>query len=107
MNKAETIAALVVVAVAFGFTSGTIIPGASAAFSVSTKDPQNIGTYMGMGMALSSVAALIGPPINGALLEKYGEFSQVSIFSGVMCLIGGCIALASKAATTKGILGKI
>ncbi|OCL14295.1 MFS general substrate transporter [Glonium stellatum] len=107
MNKAETTAALVVYSIAFGFTSGTIISGASAAFSLCTPDPRNVGTYMGMGMAVGSLAALIGPPVNGALVDKYEEFLQVSIFSGVMCLVGGFTALVSKTTTPQGILGRI
>lgn len=107
MNSATTTAGLVVYAVAIGFSSGTIISGASAAFSICTDDPRNLGTYLGMGMAVGSIAALIGPPVNGALVERYGEFLQVSIFSGVMCLAGGTLALASKAATKEGLWGKV
>lgn len=107
MNKAETTAGLVVYSIAFGFSSGMIISGAATAFSVCPKDPRDIGTYSGMGMAVSSLAALIGPPVNGALVDRYGGFSQVSIFSGIMCLVGGCTALVSKAATPQGILGNV
>ncbi|KAI0112720.1 MFS general substrate transporter [Hypoxylon sp. NC0597] len=106
-NRAETTAALVVYSIAIGFTSGTIISGGSAAFTECPKDPRDLGTYMGMGMGLSSFAALIGPPVNGVLLSKYGGFSQVSIFSGVMVLVGGFVVFATKAATPKGLLGRI
>ena len=106
LTKAETTAALVLYSVAFGFSSGTIISGGSAAFTVCPKDPRDIGTYLGMGLAVSSLAALIGPPVNGVLVDRYGGFFEVSIFSVVMCLAGGCTALVSKAATPQGILGK-
>jgi MFS family permease len=106
LTKAETTAALVLYSVAFGFSSGTIISGGSAAFTVCPKTPRDIGTYLGMGLAVSSLAALIGPPVNGVLVDRYGGFFEVSIFSGVMCLAGGCTALVSKAATPQGILGK-
>ncbi|KAG4219191.1 hypothetical protein PC116_g32329 [Phytophthora cactorum] len=66
-----------------------------------------MGSYMGMGMSLSSIAALIGPPINGVLVDKYGGYLEVSIFSGVMVMVGGAIALATKATTPKGLLGKV
>jgi len=106
MNSATTTAGLVVYAVAIGFSSGTIISGASTAFSICTDDARNVGTYLGMGMAVGSIAALIGPPVNGALVERYGDFLQVSIFSGVMCIVGGTLALASKAATKEGLWGR-
>ncbi|EXM17901.1 MFS transporter superfamily [Fusarium oxysporum f. sp. vasinfectum] len=107
MNEAKTTAALVVYALVFGFCSGTIISGVSAAFTLVSKDPRNNGTYMGMGLAVSSLAALIGPPVNGVLVSKYGGFFQVSVFSGVMCLFGGCLATVAKMWTEKGIFGRI
>ncbi|KAI1210769.1 MFS general substrate transporter [Annulohypoxylon truncatum] len=76
-DKAETTAALVVYSIAIGFTSGTVISGGSAAFTECPKDPRDLGTYMGMGMGLSSFAALIGPPVSGVLVSKYGGYSQV------------------------------
>lgn len=106
-NKTESTAALVVYSIAIGFSTGTVISGASAAFTEVPKDPRDIGTYLGMGMSLGSIAALIGPPVNGVFISKYGGYSEVSIFSGVMVLVGGVIALATKATTPKGLLGRI
>ncbi|KAI2783948.1 MFS general substrate transporter [Daldinia loculata] len=106
-NKTESTAALVVYSIAIGFSTGTVISGASAAFTEVPKDPRDIGTYLGMGMSLGSFAALIGLPVNGVFISKYGGYSEVSIFSGVMVLVGGVIALATKATTPKGLLGRI
>lgn len=107
MTLAKTTPGLVIYAIALGFASGTIVSGASTALTLCPKDPRDIGTYLGMGIAVSSFAALIGPPVNGALVDTYGDFLQVSIFSGVMLLVGGCLAIACKAVTTEGIWGKI
>ncbi|KAF4992153.1 hypothetical protein FGRMN_7359 [Fusarium graminum] len=107
MNEAKTTAALVVYALVFGFTSGTIISGVSAAFTLVSTDSRDNGTYMGMGLAVSSFAALIGPPVNGALVDRYGGFFQVSVFSGVMCLFGGCLGALAKMMTEEGILGRV
>jgi MFS family permease len=60
-----------------------------------------------MGMGIAAFAVLIGPPINGALIDRYGGFREVSIFSGVMSLMGGLIALSGKFATAEGIFGKV
>ncbi|KAL4898131.1 major facilitator superfamily domain-containing protein [Aspergillus ambiguus] len=106
-NEATSTAGLVVYSIVVGFFSGTIISGGAAAFTVCIKNPQEAGAYLGMGMALGSVAALIGPPVNGALINHYGGFSQMSIFSGVMCVVGGFIALAAKVATPQGIWGRV
>ncbi|OTB04515.1 hypothetical protein M426DRAFT_58431 [Hypoxylon sp. CI-4A] len=106
-NKAETTAALIVYSIVMGFTTGTVISGGSAAFTECPKDPRELGTYIGMGMGVSSFAALIGPPVNGVLVSKYGGFSEVSIFSGIAVLVGGIFALAAKATTPKGVFGRI
>ncbi|KAK1780410.1 major facilitator superfamily domain-containing protein [Copromyces sp. CBS 386.78] len=106
-NKAETTAGLIVYSVVYGFSSGMIISGASAALTVCPRDPRDLGTYIGMGMALGSIAVLIGPPINGKLIDVYGGYSELSIFSGVMCLVGGLVTVASKMATPQGILGRV
>ncbi len=106
-NSAETNAALIVYSVVFGFTSGTIISGASAAFSLCTKDPREMGTYMGMGMVLAACGSLIGPPVNGAFIKQYDSFFQLSVFSGVMCLVCGVLALSAKIPLPQGIFGRV
>jgi hypothetical protein len=60
-----------------------------------------------MALAVSSVVGLIGPPVNKALIHRYGGFLEVSIFSGIVCLIGGCIEFVTKAATPQGMMGKV
>lgn len=105
MSQPESTAELVVYSVFVGFTSGTIISGASAALATTAKDPRDLGTYMGMGMALASIAVLIGPPVNGKLLDNYG-FLEAGLFSGIASVVGGSIAIASKAATPKGLIGR-
>jgi MFS family permease len=90
LNEPTTNAAIIVYAVFFG-----------------TSDPRDLGTYMGMGLGLSAFAVLIGPPINGALIHTYHGFTQVSVFSGVVTLVGGFIALGSKAVTKEGLFGKV
>ncbi|KAH6620883.1 major facilitator superfamily domain-containing protein [Chaetomium sp. MPI-SDFR-AT-0129] len=106
MNTAVSTAGLIVYSIAFGFASGTIISGVSAALSICTDDPRNLGTYMGMGMALAATAVLVGPPVNGVLLDKYNDYLQVSLFSGVICLFGGFLGLATKLTTPQGLFGR-
>jgi MFS family permease len=62
---------------------------------------------MGMGMSISGLGGLIGAPVNGAIVDRYGGYFHVSMYSGAICLFGGCIALVTKAATPHGILGRI
>ena len=107
LTKVHSTAGLVVFSVFVGLTSGTIISGASAAFSVCSDNPQELGTYMGMGIGVSSLAALVGPPITGKFVDTYGGFLEASIFSGMVCIAGGFVAFAAKASSHQGLWGKL
>lgn len=106
-NMPTSTAGLIVYALIFGFTSGAIFSGGSAAVSLCVKDPRDFGTYLGMGLALAAVGGLIGPPVDGALVDKYGGFFELSMFGGALCLFGGIIALFSKILTPQGLFGKV
>lgn len=81
----------------FGFTSGGIFSVFPAAVAHSAPQPQLIGTYIGQMMAVTSLAALTGGPILGALIKSYG-YLQATIFAGVVllaaaaCMAGGRFA---------------
>ena len=106
-QKVTTNASIIVFASLYGFCSGAIVSLMSAALAQVPENPRDIGTYMGMGMFCVSFAALIGPPINGALITHYHGFTQVTIFSGIMILAGGFGVLLVKHANGKGLLSKI
>ena len=106
-QKATTNASIIVFSALYGFFSGAIVSLMSVSLAHVPRDSRDIGTYMGMGMAVISFAALAGPPINGALITRYGGFEQVSIFSGVVVLAGGFAVLLAKQASGKGVLGKV
>ncbi|KAK4448803.1 monocarboxylate permease-like protein [Podospora aff. communis PSN243] len=91
----------------FGFTSGAIISAGSVVFTHCAPNPREIGTWMGQGIAVASFAILIGPPINGALLNRFHGFDELSLFSGAMCLMGTGLALMAKWFTEEGVLGKV
>ncbi|KAF2184009.1 putative MFS monocarboxylate transporter [Zopfia rhizophila CBS 207.26] len=106
LNIVTSNAGLIVYSVFFGFASGTIMSGASAAFSLCPQDARNAGTYMGMGVAIAGLGGLIGPPLNGAIVNTCGGYFQVSMFSGAMCLFGGFVTLLAKLSTPQGLLGR-
>ncbi|EPE32528.1 MFS general substrate transporter [Glarea lozoyensis ATCC 20868] len=107
MDLATNNTGLIIYSAVFGFASGTIISGASAAFSGCSNDSRNIGTYMGMGMAISALGGLVGPPINGLMVRQFEGFYEVSLLSGTMCLTGGLIALSAKMFTPEGLWGMV
>ncbi|OLN96280.1 Riboflavin transporter MCH5-like protein 2 [Colletotrichum chlorophyti] len=105
--KAVSEAAVIGFSVAYGLTSGAIISGGSVVFTLCPKTPKDIGTYMGMGIAVASVAVLVGPPVSGALLNRYHGYDQISIFGGVTCMAGTVLALLAKLFTSEGLIGFI
>ncbi|CAK7210384.1 hypothetical protein SCUCBS95973_000762 [Sporothrix curviconia] len=107
LTKAHSTAGLVVFAVFFGFASGTIVSGASAAISVCSDDPRKMGTYLGMGLGTASIAVLIGPPINGQLVHHYPTYLPMTLFSGIACVVGGAFAFYAKSGTPQGIMGRV
>jgi MFS family permease len=106
-TKATTEAEIIGFSIAFGFTSGAIISAGSVVFTICPKSPKDIGTFMGMGIAVASFAVLIGPPINGALLNRYGSFAELSFFSGSMCAAGALFTVLAKTQTREGISGLV
>ncbi|KAL3478821.1 major facilitator superfamily domain-containing protein [Aspergillus californicus] len=86
-------AGVIVFSAIYGFVSGAIISGGTIALASCAADAKNIGTYMGMGMAWVSFAALIGPPISGALEDTDDGFKAVAEFAGVVSLAGGFFVL--------------
>ncbi|EKV05875.1 Monocarboxylate transporter, putative [Penicillium digitatum PHI26] len=89
-------AAIVVFAVLYGFFSGGIVSLMSPCIAQVTPSPDQIGTHLGMSMAIIGLAGLTGTPICGALLEKYGTYTRAAIFSGVVMLFGSVLVIAAR-----------
>lgn len=101
-----TNAGIIVFSVLYGFFSGAIVSLMTFALASCPSSPQDIGTYLGMGMALCSFAVLIGPPINGAIVTRYHEFSQSFDMSGVFVIAGAFVILVAKQLSGKGMFAK-
>jgi len=94
-------ASIIVFSALYGFCSGAIISSISVALAQVPKNAGDIGTYLGMGMCVTGLAVLIGPPIDGVLVTRYGDFDEVSIMSGVFVVVGGLGVLIAKHAAGK------
>ncbi|KAF2458730.1 major facilitator superfamily domain-containing protein [Lineolata rhizophorae] len=103
-TQCTTNASIIVFAAFFGFCTGAIISSAAVALVSCSEDPKNMGTYMGMGMGIASISALVGPPVNGAFLDHYGNFDAMAWFSGALCLAGGAAVIVAKSVSPQGVL---
>lgn len=96
--SAKAPAPLIVYAALYGFASGctlSIIPAMVATIS----DVRKLGVRTGALYAFSSVGALVGSPIAGAIVnDQHGGFSGLIIFCGVALLVGTAFAVASRMA---------
>ncbi|KAL6234017.1 hypothetical protein BDW75DRAFT_251688 [Aspergillus navahoensis] len=92
-QRVEGNAGVIVFSALFGFVSGAIISGGTVALAMCAKDPKDIGTYMGMGMAWTSLGSLIGPPVSGRLEDTHMGYKAVAIFAGTASLLGGLFVL--------------
>lgn len=87
---------IIVFSVLYGFFSGGIVSLMSPCIAQVTPSPDQIGTHLGMSMAIIGLAGLTGTPICGALLERYGEYTQAAVFSGVVMLVGSFLVTVAR-----------
>ncbi|KAL2827332.1 putative monocarboxylate transporter [Aspergillus cavernicola] len=100
-------AAILVFAALYGFFSGAIVSLMSPCIAHLSPTPGHIGTYLGMGMAVISLAGLTGTPITGALIDHYKSFTQAAIFSGVSTLVGALLVFVTKLTMDKNPCARI
>ncbi|XP_008269041.1 monocarboxylate transporter 13 isoform X2 [Oryctolagus cuniculus] len=89
---AHTSTALVILAVAYGFSSGALTP---VAFSVL---PELVGTariYCGLGLVqmVESIGGLLGAPLSGYLRDMTGNYTASFVAAGAFLLAGSGVLL--------------
>ncbi|KIK69480.1 hypothetical protein GYMLUDRAFT_91751 [Collybiopsis luxurians FD-317 M1] len=86
-------ASFAVVAALFGLFAGTYISLATPLLASFADNQAEIGARMGIGWAFSGIGALIGGPIDGALLTSEFIWWRPALFSGFMTFLGFCCML--------------
>lgn len=90
----------------YGFFQGAFAALITPCLAEVVENPSDLGTYVGMALAVCSLAALVSQPINGAIIDKLGYLSS-SMFSAVMVLIGGILYAAAKLLLNRKFFSKI
>jgi MFS transporter, MCT family, aspergillic acid transporter len=92
-------AAILAFAVLFGFFSGAYISliGALTA-QISTRT--EIGFRTGLVFLVASLPALTTGPIAGAIFEHTGDWTNLKIFAGVLCIAGTTVILGTRLSYT-------
>ncbi|KAJ3574979.1 hypothetical protein NP233_g1396 [Leucocoprinus birnbaumii] len=83
----KTVAGFVVFGVLYGLNAGAFIALMAPLMAVLSGDLSELGLRMGLGFAACGIGALIGSPIQGALLTEHYVWWKPAVFSGLL-LIG-------------------
>ncbi|KAG0645383.1 Aspyridones efflux apdF [Hyphodiscus hymeniophilus] len=103
-TTATSMSGIVVLSLAYGFSSGAVI-GLQGACSAQIVEPSQYGVTMGFVMAILSVAGLLGSPINGWILGQWG-FTGLSLFSGLAMLVGMLVLMVARLKVNAKVLAK-
>ncbi|KAK0611347.1 putative MFS monocarboxylate transporter [Immersiella caudata] len=105
LTEARSLAGLVVISVAYGFISGAILAIQNACVAKIAGIHMQ-GTAMGMFMGFLAVTTLVGGPIGGALLSRYGYLS-LSTFTGAALVGGSLLVSAAKLLLNRNIFAAV
>ena len=80
----------------FGTLGGSLfgLPASGVAFILPTELADSIGAWTGMMWAMSSVFALVGPPVVGQLVELY-SIGSVAYWTGVNLFVAGLLIIGA------------
>ena len=91
----KSLGGFAVVGVLYGFFSGGMVSILPSLVVLLSPNRAAIGTRMGMGFGVVSLAALLGTPIGGFILDRYG-YAVAFSFSGVCAIISAVILAGAR-----------
>ncbi|KAH6663027.1 MFS monocarboxylate transporter-like protein [Halenospora varia] len=104
MTKATSLGGVIVLSLAYGFFSGSVI-SLQAACAASQVKPHQIPFAVGAVLALLSIAALIGTPIVGQILLKF-NYLGIALFSGLSMFVGAIFLILARLKKTPKTFAK-
>lgn len=89
--------AIVTFSILYGYTTGIVFGLCPGTMAMLAPHPNEIGTYLGMGMSVLGVFALTGSPIMGAVLSaSHGNFVPAAVISGALVMTGSVVVGAAR-----------
>lgn len=95
-QAATSLGGIIAFAVLFGLTSGAIIGLFPTTVAATAPQPNQVGTYLGMTMGGIGVFGLTGPPMVGAMVNRYGGYTEAINFSGAVCTASAVLVCAAR-----------
>ncbi|KAJ2984776.1 hypothetical protein NUW58_g5884 [Xylaria curta] len=103
----KTTATIIAFGAIYGFTSGGFISLAPAVVA-QISDLREIGARNGALLFISSLGALTGSPIGGAILTaQHGDYLGLKLFNGISILAGAIFLILARTVQVKFKLAKI
>ena len=100
----QSLGGMIAFCILFGFFSGTVIGLFPATIARTAPKPNEIGSYMGMGLGVLSFSGLTGTPITGAMVNAYGSYHPAMVFAGLSSLVGALVIFGARLRLAKGKL---
>ncbi|KAF2204427.1 MFS general substrate transporter [Delitschia confertaspora ATCC 74209] len=96
---------------AFSITYGLLTAGFQGLFPATmtslTKDMSKVGVRNGMGFGIAGLAALTGPPLAGALIQRNGgNYFVAQMWSGSVVILGAFVLVLGRLCKTGWVLRK-
>ncbi|EJU01036.1 MFS general substrate transporter [Dacryopinax primogenitus] len=89
----HNVGGITIFCILYGFITGAYVSMSGPFFAAMADHMGEMGARMGLALALVGIAALVGTPIDGALLGNGPEYSwsRAIVFTSVMMIGGTCI----------------
>ncbi|KAK7697609.1 hypothetical protein SLS64_013348 [Diaporthe eres] len=92
----KNVAGVFVVAVVYGFFTGTFFALQPTIFVRLTGDMSVMGTRFGMAFSIMSFGLLIGSPISGVLQRSFGSYNASWVWAAVTLAVGSALLGVSR-----------
>lgn len=92
-------ASLIIFCILYGFFSGTYVAISAPAISSTSRNPDLLGTHLGMSFGVAALGVLVGNPVAGVLLQDVGWVSAQS-FAASACMISVILMVAARLTLT-------
>ncbi|KAH8883312.1 MFS general substrate transporter [Thozetella sp. PMI_491] len=99
----HSIGPTMVIAILYGFFSGSLVSVPPSALASMTKNLNELGGRIGITFLAMAFGSLIGSPVAGAIVQASGgNYDNARTFSGIVMLVGSAVMFAARMVKARG-----